>query len=281
MNNVISVLNGGLGNQLFQWAHGLAIAKATSRRLILDIALNEQDHKRSFNIIDYQTDFKCIKTPYAEMSRLGLFWRGLQYGGIELKEEKEFTFNVFDIHQYDQRDLILKGYWQCPKYFDNYRKEILNQLVLKTTSATYNKYLPLVQQSNSIAIHVRRGDYVQDQKTNAFHGVCSMEYYVNAMQKLAQLGIQDKPLFIFSDDIEWCENQFTDWGKVTFVDGLNDRESLQLMSKCKHNIIANSSFSWWAAWLNNFAEKQIIAPQKWLNQSIEPFDLIPNTWHKI
>ena len=177
--------------------------------------------------------------------------------------------------------MILKGYWQCPKYFDNYRKEILNQLVLKTTSATYNKYLPLVQQSNSIAIHVRRGDYVQDQKTNAFHGVCGMEYYVNAMQKLAQLGIQDKPLFIFSDDIEWCENQFTDWGKVTFIDGLNDRESLQLMSKCKHNIIANSSFSWWSAWLNNFADKQIIAPQKWLNQSIEPFDLIPNTWHKI
>ena len=281
MSNVIAVLNGGLGNQLFQWAHGFAVSKALGKRLVLDISLNEVDHKRSFNLIDYHTNFKLLKKSYASLNRLGLMWHGLQTGPIVINETTEFAFTPIELIKASNKDIVLKGYWQCPKYFEHERKELLHQLNLKQTSANYYKYLPLVQQSNSIALHVRRGDYVLDPTTNAFHGVCSMSYYVNAMQKLATLGIQDKPIFIFSDDIEWCENQFSDWGKVTFISDLNDRESLQLMSKCKHQIIANSSFSWWAAWLNNNPDKQIMAPNKWLNTTLEPFELIPQNWHKI
>ena len=90
--------------------------------------------------------------------------------------------------------------------------------------------------------------------------------------------------FIFSDDIEWCENQFTDWGKVTFIDGLNDRESLQLMSKCKHNIIANSSFSWWGAYLNENVNKIVCCPDKWFGPAMhhnDIGDLIPNQWRRM
>jgi hypothetical protein len=140
----------------------------------------------------------------------------------------------------------------------------------------------------SISIHIRRGDYVQNKKTGKHHGNCSSEYYKNALDeilsKLSKGQRENVRLFIFSDDIEWARKNLSFACPSVFVSNpaTPDYEELVLMSKCSHHIIANSSFSWWGAWLDSNPQKIVIAPAKWFNtrQSLYK-DIVPSSWIKI
>jgi hypothetical protein len=145
--------------------------------------------------------------------------------------------------------------------------------------------LVAIKNSISISIHVRRGDYVSDGFTQQFHGNCSLEYYSNAISLLASNNV-DFTLIFFSDDCEWVKEQFKNltYSKmfIDHNDGENSWKDMLLMSSCTHNIIANSSFSWWAAWLNDNPKKTIIAPKNWYaDTKLNTDDLIPPQWIRI
>jgi hypothetical protein len=135
-----------------------------------------------------------------------------------------------------------------------------------------------------VSLHIRRGDYVSNKSTLQFHGLLEMDYY---LQAISQIKEKEKAieLFVFSDDLAWCQSHLNLSEKIHFVDVNSKRDfhfDLFLMSHCKHNIIANSSFSWWGAWLNKNSEKIVIAPKKWLaDTSVNTKDIIPSTWIQI
>ena len=139
-----------------------------------------------------------------------------------------------------------------------------------------------MQQVNAVSVHVRRGDYVNNKNANAFHGVCSPEYYRKAIELIAKR-VDSPKYFVFSDDIEWVKEHI-EIPNAVFVSqkDIADHEELVLMSKCKHAIIANSSFSWWGAWLNANPNKLVIAPKQWVSDSrVNTVDAIPAEWVRI
>jgi hypothetical protein len=139
-------------------------------------------------------------------------------------------------------------------------------------------------EESAVSIHVRRGDYVSDAGTNRFHGTCSVDYYHDAVDRISGFAPASH-FFVFSDGIDWAKENLRLRQPVTYVDfndGEKNYEDLRLMSLCKHHIIANSSFSWWGAWLNPNPDKIVIAPKKWFNDpSINTDDLIPNSWLRL
>ena len=141
--------------------------------------------------------------------------------------------------------------------------------------------------NNSVSVHVRRGDYVLDKNTQEFHGVCGVDYYLDAIKLIASK-MDDLLLVFFSDDTEWAIEEFKNLPySLIFIDhnkGENSWKDMFLMSNCKHNIIANSSFSWWAAYLNQNQNKMVIAPKQWFadpTKNSETSDLIPESWIRL
>ncbi len=141
----------------------------------------------------------------------------------------------------------------------------------------------IILNSDSVSLHIRRGDYAKDKKTNAYHGLLSLQYYHNAISKMSN--IVNKPqFFIFSDDIKWVKENFKIAFPAIFILNSNDKayEDLFLMTLCKNHIIANSSFSWWGAWLCTNPSKIVYAPKQWLAvNNHQTSDLIPKDWHRI
>jgi len=182
-------------------------------------------------------------------------------------------------------NIYLEGYWQSEKYFKHIESIIRNDFTyINETDSDNLKILNRIKGSESIAIHFRRGDYINNRKTNEVHGICSMEYYNSAVDYIAQK-VSSPYFFIYSDDIEWVKRNLSIKYNKMFVD-INTPEKasndLRLISNCKHQIIANSSFSWWGAWLNQNPEKIVIAPKKWfMDEKRNTSDLIPEKWIRL
>lgn len=174
----------------------------------------------------------------------------------------------------------IDGYWQSERYFFEYADKIRAEFTLKLPFSEKNaEIVEYISQVNAVSLHIRRGDYVSNAK-NAYIGICSLDYYKTAINYIKNR--VEKPIFfIFSDDINWVKNNLQTDAKSVFVDHNSGAESyndMRLMSLCKHHIIANSSFSWWGAWLNPNPEKIVIAPKKWFASDIKSDDLIPTNW---
>ncbi len=300
---IITKIQGGLGNQMFQYAIGRHLAYLNRTDLRLDISSynnqNKNDTPRKyslsyFNIIeDFSTkkDIKKMKLP--NMATKNIFLRIYRkiFRGLEAKKplhkrtyirEPYFGFCV-DILKI-KGNVYLSGNWQNEKYFKDIDNIIRKDFTLKNKS---NNYIKLANQilntDNSISLHVRRGDYVHNKKTNEYHGICSLNYYKKAINIIASK-INLPTFFVFSDDIKWVKKNIKTRYPIVFISGnyLKDYEELILMSKCKYNIIANSSFSWWGAWLNNNPDKVVIAPKKWFQAATRINDNpCPENWIKI
>ena len=294
---VITKLTGGLGNQLFQYASSRALALYQNTELILDIS--------SF----YQEELPELEVPRAfEISHFrGIVEKTITQKDYETNEQyKKFTSSVIEkllprhkrkIYKephfhYDKnffqsrKDVLLKGVWQSEKYFSKYQSELREILQLKEdTIINVKSKGEELHKENSVSIHVRRGDYLRLPIILEWHGVLDVEHYNNAIELLQSKANKPLKLYYFSDDPQWVEeNLCTIWpGEVISKNSQNTGlEDFFLMSQCKHNIIANSSFSWWAAWLNNNPEKIVIAPKKWFgNAPNDTKDLIPESWIKI
>ena len=142
-----------------------------------------------------------------------------------------------------------------------------------------------IKSANSIAIHIRRGDYINDVITSQYHGSCSLDYYLEAIKLLTSEN-KDSTLVFFSDDSDWVKKELNDLPYSKIIVGHNKDENswkdMLLMSSCHHNIIANSSFSWWAAWLNENPEKKVIAPKEWFKtKDLDTLTLLPEEWKKL
>ena len=182
------------------------------------------------------------------------------------------NFIFKSINYNEEYDYYLDGFWQCERYFQDAQLKIREEL-----TPSKEKLLEFRQiiSTNSVSLHIRRSDYLT---SNGFHPVQTLEYYKNAINKIGKY----ENLYVFSDDIYWCKNNL-EFKNMVFVEGKTNIEDLWLMSLCDHNIIANSSFSWWGAWLNNNPNKMVIAPKLWFGQhvNINSGDIVPDEWIKL
>ena len=249
-------LMGGLGNQLFQSAVVLALAKKHNK----------------IPIFPPMTDQRCSRKISYNQSYLHKLQKA-HVGNIPLFIEKGFSYKPIQI--YENTRLI--GYFQSEKYFIEYKEYILDSLCLPDimVNVIREKYQNIIQKTNTVSIHVRRGDYVQLQQ---FHCVQDIDYYEKALQYFNK---NENYFVIFSDDIDWCKelSLFQNLPNKCFIQDV-DYHELYLMSQCKHNIIANSTFSWWGAYMNPNNEKIVVAPQKWFGPQghKDTYDVIPDSW---
>ena len=289
---IINII-GGLGNQMFQYAFGYAISKRLKQELKFDISGFANYPLRTYELELFNLDVTFasneeIKNLKYQQENIFLlltkkFLRKPRQVSSNYYKEKTFAYDESVCNV--QGDIYFDGYWQSQKYFEDHRAQLLEFFTLKNPLHEITKKYELkINNSDSVSLHVRRGDYVTDSKTNSVHGTCNLTFYKDSILKMKSL-INDPKFFIFSDDLSWVKENFEFLAEkelVEFPKEIPDHEEMYLMSQCKHNIIANSSFSWWGAWLNQNPNKIVIAPKKWFtDQTINTTDLIPTTWIRL
>lgn len=277
---IIVKLKGGIGNQMFQYALGRVMSLRYGVDLKLDTSFFYLDFKtitkRSYSLDVFNIKAKIFRINKFITYIVLIFRKILKNKGVE----KSFQFDpeVFSLGP----NVLLDGYWQSPKYFAGYEDVIRKDFTLKNPlPQNIQNLIEEIESKNSVCIHVRRGDFVG----NKHHEVVDIEYYNKALDYISKIKNIEN-IYIFSDDIEWCKNNFNFAFPSVFVGeeyaGEKDAGHLLLMSKCKDFIIPNSSFSWWAAWLSTNKEKIVVVPPKWFSdESINTNDLIPENWIRI
>lgn len=278
---------GGLGNQMFQYACYKALkTRYPDTKADLSSFRLEQHHigYELYHIFNINLDeaYALSSGIYNTQNRKWIFRklrRVLNIKGCYHEEQLLFKFdpNIFS----DNRSGYYYGFWQNEQYFSNISDQIRKDFDFKPELSKQNTdVLNEIKQENSVSIHVRRGDYVNHP---SFGSICEKDYYQNAINTVNQQTDSAK-FFIFSNDIQWCINNLNikDCVFISGNTGTNSYIDMQLMSNCKHNIIANSSFSWWAAWLNVNPNKIVVGPQKWLNETqYDTSTLFPDGWIRL
>ncbi len=289
---IVVRLMGGLGNQLFQYAAGRALALKHNTGLQFDLSFinadtKQQYTKRELELTLFGLNIKEVSpsdlTKFKSTSFLQRVKRKLIGNALSnhfVADQSEFKF-LPEFNSYP-RNTYLNGYWQSEKYFSDFREYLLNEFVIKKPKS--KEVLDAEKEilnSNSVSLHIRRGDYVSLKSASEYHGVLSLEYYYKAIETIKKQH-PSITVFVFSDDMEWVKQNLKLSDKCVYVDFNKSENSvfdMYLMSCCKHNIIANSSFSWWGAWLNTNKDKIVIAPKAWFTKKdLTINDLIPDTW---
>jgi len=286
---------GGLGNQLFQYTTGRALALKHQTELKLDLSFLNSDPKNVYTKRELELHVFDISSTIVTSNELEAFYKRTFFQKIATKffssfpskyfigNQKGFEYNeAFELYP---DNTYLNGYWQSEKYFSSIREILLKELVIKKEMSEQCKLVKdFILNSNSVSLHIRRGDYLSDKNANEFHGNLPLDYYYKVLAHLNGL-FKDLKVFIFSDDMDWVKDNLKLTNECVYVDfntGENSVFDMYLMSQCKHNIIANSSFSWWGAWLNQNPQKTVIAPEKWFaDKNLNIKDLIPNSWLKM
>jgi hypothetical protein len=280
---------------MFQYATARAVAYRTNMPLKLDVTAfaNYELHSYClgcFNIIENfatETEVSRFRRPRRrqivafttyEIKRHLLPWRRQKF-----VEERGLSFDPGILRI--GGGVYLAGYWQSEKYFADVAELIRQEFTLKSGPDKLNRQvLDEIEAANSVSLHIRRGDYISDPVTNQVHGVLGLDYYSRAVNYIASKTAQPH-FFVFSDDIAWAKENLRLPFPLSFVEHNGqdkECEDLRLMCHCKHHITANSSFSWWGAWLNANPDKIVISPEKWFNDpSLDTKDLIPEYWVKI
>lgn len=288
---IVIQLWGGLGNQLFQYAAARHLAEINHTQLKLDVSTFDKYKLRSCRMEHFNISIKYVsKNELARLRRMDPLSRVINLFGERKAASTMATYKEphfhYDPEMLSQRgSIFLNGYWQSEKYFQEIAPIIHRELTVKTPADPANAKLAVeIQGHDSVSLHIRRGDYVTNPSTNQFHGTCSLEYYREGMDRIATAS-GEPHFYVFSDDIPWAQENLKSFYPMTFVD-LNgpeqDYEDLRLMTLCRHHIIANSSFSWWGAWLCENPNKMVIAPRRWFaNPDMNAEDLIPEAWIRI
>jgi hypothetical protein len=293
---------GGLGNQMFQYAFAYNLALKNNTVLKVDITLL-RDKSQPHEIVTHRdllldTIFD-LKITFATQEEVNYF-NGKKYNSLIgkiynkiawqfkkhrliIEEDRKFNAKLLKLG----KDICLVGSYQCEQYFSENSTTIkslykFRQAILPQTAALSRR----MESSNSVAVHVRRGDYVSSPLYSKMIGALAIEYYDGAVE-LIQKNIVNPEFFVFSDDISWCRAAFGKYQlPFTYVDYKHDASTaandLQLMTLNKHFIISNSSYAWWGAWLGESKNSIVIGPNKWFNdQSINGTDIVPKIWIKI
>lgn len=291
------LLTGGLGNQLFQYAFGrmLSVKHNTSLVLSASFLQSKLPLKKLATPLRYELGVFNIDAVIESNFFTGKFLYPLaktehlikeKISSIQLNKvlETEFSFQEELLNVPDNS--FLKGNFQSEKYFKSIESVLRKELVFKNAFSgdnllTKNK----IEETNSVSIHVRRGDYLSIKKNAQKFAQIPISYYQDAIRHMAAK-TKAPVFFVFSDDIDWVKDNLKTEASLVFVSNNKTPETsymdMQLMSLCRHNIICNSTFSWWAAWLNNNPAKHVIAPQRWFSDvSINSQDIIPDEWIKL
>ncbi|WGE30133.1 alpha-1,2-fucosyltransferase [Edwardsiella tarda] len=261
--NVKIFLNGGLGNQLFQYAAGYSLAKIKAVNIELNIGSIVKEGAHSGFTLDKMSIPNCKishdilpgfinKTIICNSKIVKIF-------GVK---NELFWTSIYNTDKL-KKELSLIGYWQNEKYFTTHRDELIEFFIPKEKNSIYKDNI-LNYKYKSVSIHFRRGDYITNKKAYDFHGVCSLDYYIKAVNEIKALYGEKVRFFIFSNDFNWVKSVINklDISDYVFVMGTTPELDIYLMSLCDSHIIANSSFSWWGAWLSK-KNGAVIAPDKW------------------
>jgi len=291
-------ITGGIGNQLFQYAFVRSLSIKLNQKFKLDLSWYRDYHKfektddpNAATRREYLLNKFNIKENLLNRVYLSISYR-LNNSSILNKIKKYPLFTYFSYNTITESDFNLNniknsnnvyfsGFWQKNNLFEEYRNILIEEFTLKNNVSEKNAILlNKIKSSNSVAIHIRRGDLLSRPDAVAIQPSSSKQYYYNAINKIKEK-IEKSEIFVFSDDINWVKNNYKFDIPTTYIDNNGpDYEHFKLMCKCKHQIIANSTFSWWAAWLNNYQEKIIISPKWWYRDPIhnESIIRIPENW---
>jgi hypothetical protein len=291
---VISHILGGLGNQMFQYSAGRALSLVNGQQLLVDLgdyanyALhNGFELNRVFNIEAPSADQAAVRAVLKWRAN-GLvkkvlrrpFFAGLR--GQKLVVEPTFSYwpDLCKIYG----DCYLSGYWQSERYFKPCEEAMRREFTFCEPLTGRNAELAAdISLTQSISVHIRRGDYITDRKTGQILEPCSLGYYHDAIHYMAER--VERPVFyVFSDDMVWSRQNLSMRFPCVHIDhnvGEESYRDMQLMSLCRHHVIANSSFSWWGAWLNPKPKKIVVTPKRWFSNGTDDRDLIPGEWVRL
>jgi len=292
---IIVRLQGGLGNQMFQYAIGRRLSLHHNTELKLDLtALLDRTPRENVVYRNFELGAFDIQATVAPQSALKKYkWKDsknrvyrranyiLRYPIQRLVKEKHFHFDEQAIRA--PRNAYLTGYWQSYRYFQDIEEIIRSDFAFtEQMKLRYRSLSERAASSNSICLNVRRGDFVSNPAISKTHGVCEIDYFYRALD-FVKARFQEPEILVFSDDIDWCRKNLGFGCPTLFMDFEgNSYEYLYLMSSCRHFIIPNSTFGWWAAWLSESPNKIVVVPKEWFtNPEIITSDLIPDKWHRI
>ncbi len=291
---IVVKLQGGLGNQMFQYACAKMLATKYGVPLNLDLEfLLDRTPRENFVFRNYDLDIFTVRPSIiSEEDKNKL----LQKPSNFIQRLTKIKYNTFVEKQFNFDEAVmtigpntyLDGYFQSEKYFVHIKDEIKKEFTFKQEfSELENSLYNEIKSKNAICVNFRRADYINLQASADMHGVVEMDFYRNSIQQLASK-VDNPTFYVFSDDISWCQQNFSIDYPCTFVDyrfkGEKFASYFQLMIACKHFIIPNSTFAWWAAWLSETTETIVITPRKWFaNQAMQAqaTDIIPERWIKM
>ncbi len=289
MNKVL--IFGGLGNQMFQYALNIALNQKGNESRIIFSNFFYDNHHNGFNLGDaFQLSLPFPLNVYKFLLNTGFhknkisshFLRNYFNKHISTfqtyNEKKEFVFNE-DVFQ--QKSKLIVGTWQAEEYFKDIKDILMQEFVfIEPTDRKNRKLVEEIKNSNSVSIHIRRGDYLNGRWIKSHAVIKDEKYYTRSINYMNE-NILSTHYYVFSDDILWAKENLK-LPNCTFIDhnsGKNAYVDMYLMSLCQHNIIANSTFSWWAAWLNKNETKIVIMPERWLNND-NARGIFPSEWLK-
>ncbi|MFM2374187.1 MAG: hypothetical protein RLZZ234_182 [Candidatus Parcubacteria bacterium] len=282
---------GGLGNQMFQYAFGRALSISHNLPLALDTSLFKTYPHHAYGLNRYDlpvtlTEDSAARAFVRMKPKMGR--RHLLHNTFFADPERyiiEPSFHFDPRMQHAKDGLYFDGYWQSERYFEAYGDTIRADFTLRTPVDNVTlKLRETMLSQNAISLHVRRGLYVTSPVFSAVHGACGPEYFDKALSHITSR-VPDPHVYVFSDDQQWAREHIRPDFPTTYVDHTTSEtphEDIFLMSSCKHHIIANSTFSWWGAWLNPSKEKIVVGPKKWFNQEkYNTTDVMPPSWTRL
>jgi hypothetical protein len=262
---IVAKIIGGLGNQCFQYAAGRHLAEIHRTEFKIDISEYEEYKLHAFSLNHFN-----IMEKYASPEEVA---------ALKYVKQRQFHFDPEILHL--PNGIYLHGYWQSEKYFAGISEIIRRELSVKSfLSGRDAELAEQISSCESVSAHIRRADYVYEELFDP----CGLEYYSASIEELSR-AVENPRFFVFADDKAWVRENFKLPYPMTFIDHNGpdkNYEDMRLMSLCKHNIIANSTFSWWGAWLNRNPHKMVFAPSKWFTEKARSSsrDVIPDSWIK-
>lgn len=290
---IVCRFHGGLGNQMFQYAAARALALKHDTTLVADSRAFQHDKLRPFLIDRLQTVVVPANTANLAGTLLPpekrnpwntLWWRLRNRGRLHFFRERNLAYQPSFETLGD--NTYLRGYWQSEKYFAHIGSILRSELRRDEVVDRPNQdSVAKIRSCLAVSMHIRRGDYVTNPKTFKVHGVCSLEYYARAAQHIADRVDGQPTFFVFSDDPDWAREHLKLPFETAFIShnqAADPWADLMLMSVCQHHIIANSSFSWWGAWLNPSPDKIVAACRNWFaDPKKDDRDLVPENWVRL
>ena len=293
---IIVRLMGGLGNQMFQYAAARRLALVNNAQLKLDLSwfanIPLQDTHRQYELHIFNSVQTAASPKEIRVLRgrdIGgwpkLVKRLLKSDGLSRSHVKEngcrFVAGLLDL----RGDFYLDGYWQSPGYFEDVEEVIRADFTFRAAPDSRNDEIGrFIDSCEAVSLHVRRGDYVENKHAERHHGTCSLDYYAAAIATV-RAQVHDPHFFVFSDDPDWAKGNLNIACSTTYLEhNAPERgcEDLRLISLCKHHVIANSSFSWWGAWLSQNRDGIVCAPAQWVNDpEMNVNDTVPDSWIRL